>query len=337
MTQKGPRPADSLSSTSDTGLVNSVMVPSTAGDVCCPSIPPSSVSRPVNTSGGITSSVEPPAGRLATIRQSYTGAGISGQTQNLLVAAWRKGTSAAYTSAWGKWDSWCRERKINPVHAPIASILEFLTAEFHAGKAYRTLNDYLSAISSTHPSINSVRVAGHPLVVQSLKGAFNLRPPLPKYSTTWDVDVLLSFIEKLGPNGSLSPKDLSQKLGILLTLTAMHRVSEVVAHDRRFRQFSPEGVSLQLPELIKKTKVGQNLKTSFHASFPNNPNLCVVQCLQEYERRTLSFRGFDPAKPNRLFLSYIRPHKLITSESLSRWIKDVLGRVLIPVFLRPIQ
>ena len=47
MPQKGPTPAGSLSSTSGTGLVSSVMVPSTTGDVCCPSIPPSSVSRPV--------------------------------------------------------------------------------------------------------------------------------------------------------------------------------------------------------------------------------------------------------------------------------------------------
>ena len=36
--------------------------------------------------------------------------------------------------------------------------------------------------------------------------------------------------------------------------------------------------------------------------------------------------GFDPAKPNRLLQSYIRPHKPITSESLSRWIKDILAR-----------
>ena len=59
-----------LSSTSDTGLASSVMVSSTNGhrDVCCPSILPSSVSRPINTSGGITS----PAGRMATIRQSYS-------------------------------------------------------------------------------------------------------------------------------------------------------------------------------------------------------------------------------------------------------------------------
>ena len=193
------------------------------------------------STGGQWSPVEPPAGRLATIRQSYTEAGISGQTQNLLVAAWRKGTSAAYTSAWVRWDSWCRERKINPVHAPIESILEFLTAEFRAGKACRTLIVYRSAISSTHPSIDSVRVGEHPLVVQLLKGVFNLRPALPKYSTSWDV-ILLSFIEKLGPNESLSLKDLSQKLGILLALTAMDRVSEVVAHELRFRQFSPERV-----------------------------------------------------------------------------------------------
>ena len=80
-------------------------------------------------------------------------------------------------------------------------------------------------------------------MVQLLKGAFNLRPPLPKYSTSWDVEVLLSFIKKLGPNESLSLKDLSQKSSILLALTTMDGVSEVVAHDLRFRQFSPEGVS----------------------------------------------------------------------------------------------
>ena len=87
-------------------------------------------------------------------------------------------------------------------------------------------------------SIDSVpRVGEHTLVVQLLKGAFNLRPPLPKYSSSWDFDVLLSFIEKLSPDKSLSLKDLSQKLDILLALTAMERVSEVVAHDLRFTQF----------------------------------------------------------------------------------------------------
>ena len=90
-------------------------------------------------------------------------------------------------------------------------------------------------------------------MVQLLKGVFNLRPPLPSYSTTWDVDPVLSFIGKLGPKESLSLKDLSLKLGFLLPVTSMDRVSEVVSHDLRVRRFSPEGVSFQLPFLTKIT------------------------------------------------------------------------------------
>ena len=55
-------------------------------------------------------------------------------------------------------------------------------------------------------------------------------------------------------------------------------------------------------------------------------NLCVVKCLKEYEHRTLGFRPLDPSQPNKLLLSYIRPHKPISSASLSRWLKDLISR-----------
>ena len=156
------------------------------------------------------------------------------------------------------------------------------------------------------PNIDSVRVGEHPLVVQLLKGAFNLRPPLPRYSSTWDVNLVVSFFDCLSANESLSLKDLSQMLGFLFALTAMERVSEIVSHDLRYRRYIPEGVTFQLPGLAKKSSVGQNLKTSFHASFQENSNLCVVKCLKEYEHRTLGFRPLDPSQPNKLLLSYIR-------------------------------
>ena len=48
-------------------------------------------------------------------------------------------------------------RKINLLHAPAESInLQFLTVQFSVGKAHRMLNVYCSAISSTHPSIDSM-------------------------------------------------------------------------------------------------------------------------------------------------------------------------------------
>jgi hypothetical protein len=40
-----------------------------------------------------------------------------------------------------------------------------------------------------------------------LKGAYNLRPPLPRYFSTWDVRVVISFMDSLGPNEGLSIKD----------------------------------------------------------------------------------------------------------------------------------
>ena len=166
--------------------------------------------------------------------------------------------------------------------------------------------------------IDSLRVGEHPLVVQLLNGAYNLRPLLPRYSSTWEVAKVVSFLDQLGPNGSLSLKDLSQKLGLLLALTAMERVSEVIAHDLRYRQFSPEGVIFHLFELTKKSRVGHDLKRSFHASFPSNTNLCVVDSVKKYERRTRLFRPKGPTKPNKLLLSYIKPYKPISVESLSR-------------------
>ena len=86
-------------------------------------------------------------------------------------------------------------------------------------------------------------------MVQLFKGAYNLTPPLLRYSHTWDVGLVVSFIDGLGVNESLSLKDLSQKLGFLLALTAMERVSEVVSHDLRYRRFHPEGVTFALPDL----------------------------------------------------------------------------------------
>ena len=165
-----------------------------------------------------------------------------------------------------------------------------------------------------------------PLVVQLLKGAYNLRPPLPRYSSMWDVGAVLSFIESKGTNNNLTLKDLSQKLGMLLALTAIERVSEVIAHDLRYRHYSQDGVMFHLPELTNKSKVGSTLKSSFHASFPSNPKLCVIECLREYEKRTSGFRPKDPSMPNRLLLSHIKPHKPISLATLGRWLKDIISR-----------
>ena len=89
----------------------------------------------------------------------------------------------------------------------------------------------------------------------------------------------------------------------------------------RIMMNDPEGVSFKLPRLSKTSHPGQDPKLIFHASFPDDQDLCPVACLKEYETRTKDFRSGDLSKPNNLFLSYIHPHKPVTSATLAGWIK----------------
>ena len=147
----------------------------------------------------------------------------------------------------------------------------------------------------TLPKVEGLNVGQHPLVCQVMKGIFQKKPPLPRYSATWDVPKVLIFIRSLGDNESLSLKQLSEKLVVLLALTSADRGSELAAHDLRFRKFHPEGAEFNLSELTKSVHVGKNLKSSFHASFPQDKLLCPCECLKVYESLTSTFRPVDPA------------------------------------------
>ena len=106
---------------------------------------------------------------------------------------------------------------------------------------------------------------------------------------------VLIFIKSLGDNQSLSLKHLSEKLVVLLALTSADLSSELAAHDLRFRNFHPDGVQFNLPELTKSVRVGKNLKSSFRVIFPQDKLLCPCECLKGYESLTSTFRPVDPA------------------------------------------
>ena len=58
----------------------------------------------------------------------------------------------------------------------------------------------------------------HPLVSRLLRGAFNQQPPTPCYEVTWDVSVVLNYIESLGESDSLSLQILTWKLAMNVPL-----------------------------------------------------------------------------------------------------------------------
>ena len=79
-----------------------------------------------------------------------------------------------------------------------------------------------------------------------------------------------------------------------------------------------------LPCLTKSIWSGKNLKQSFHASFPEDKNLCVVECLREYEACTKDMRPVISGQENKLFLSIVQIHKPVSSGTVARWVRSLL-------------
>ena len=117
----------------------------------------------------------------------------------------------------------------NPTSGPIADVANFLAHLHEEGYQSRSLNACHSAISSVHDTVDGVEVRKHPVISRILKGAYHARPPLPRYTCTWDVQVVLRYFESLGPSMSLSLKLLTFKLVMLMALTRPSHLADLAS------------------------------------------------------------------------------------------------------------
>lgn len=67
----------------------------------------------------------------------------------------------------------------------------FLATLFVQGLQHRTINTIRSAISTMHVQVNGAPIGQHPVVTRLMKGVYNMRPPAPKYSSSWKVAFFL--------------------------------------------------------------------------------------------------------------------------------------------------
>ena len=217
------------------------------------------------------------------------------------------------------------KQNVHPFSSGISEVLDFLADQFEAGMQHRSLNGYRSAISSCHLPVDGFSVGQHPLVSRLLKGVFNLRPPQPKYSHTWEVCKMLDHLKSLGPNDSFSLEQLTRKLAMLLALVMAHRASNLVTLSVVGRTYTPEGVVLTCSGLAKTSKPSnlrerQSVVVTFFGQVELCP--CPVSCLRAYEVATEKFRFSDDRM--QLFSCTIVPHAPVTSSTISRWLKKTL-------------
>ena len=112
----------------------------------------------------------------------------------------------------------CRSRGINPISASLENGLEFLHQQYENGLSYSGINTARSALSTVIFLSDGSSFGHHPLVSRFLKGVFESRPSLPRYSNIWDVSVVLDYFKTLPPLEEANLKDITHRAVMLVAL-----------------------------------------------------------------------------------------------------------------------
>ena len=299
----------------------SVTVVNSSANLVASSIqPPESPSQP----GTTPTETQTDLGRLDVIRKTVSNKGFSEQAIDIICASWTAGTEKQYKRVWDEWSGWCHKRQIDLLQASVIQVVEFLTDCYHEGKGYSTINTYHSALSTTLCSMNDDRdsLGSHPLIARLLKGVYVLRPPTPRYSSTWDVSKVTDYLKTLAPLRELSLKSLTLKTVMLCALASAQRQQTLSALDLNFRKESRDSISFVVTDRLKTLRPRKSIEITF--SFSGCASICPFTVLKEYISRSETLRSRSRQFVSKLFLSFIRPYNPVSLRTMARWIMSVL-------------
>ena len=236
------------------------------------------------------------------------------------MASWRKGTQKQYATYIKKWMAFCRERKIDCYAPPLSDTLQFLTDLFNQGLSYSTINTARSALSTIVMIDGEKSFGSNHVVTRFMKGVFETRKPKPKYDKIWDVSVVLKHLSSLYPNEKLPLKDLTYKALMLILLVSSQRGQSIHLLDLQHVTMEEDNYSFDLAEHIK-TSTPRSPHTKIDISvYEPDSTICPLACLKAYINKTKNLRNSE----TQLFISYVRPHKPVSRDTVSRWTKETL-------------
>ena len=237
------------------------------------------------------------------------------------MASWRTGTTKQYKVYLKRWEQFCQSQGINRFDASVENGIDFLATLFTSGLGYSAINTARSALSSVLILPNNITFGAHPLVARFLKGVFELKPSLPRYSSIWDVSIVLQHLRSLGPPTQLDLKSLTKKTTMLLCLLTGQRCQTITKLDTALMQELPGKIVFTLGDKLKTTRPGKHLAPIELLAYPRDESICVVSHLKQYIACTKSIRATHDTQ---LLISYAKPHKPVSNSTVGKWAKSVL-------------
>ena len=121
-----------------------------------------------------------------------------------------------------RFQQFCDKRNINYLEATVKDGIKYLANYYDTGVKYSAMNTARSTLSTLIPTRTGT-FGEHPVVCRLLKGTFNSRPSLPRYTTIWDVGSMLTFIESMRPLEANCLKYITLSLKMLLCIIVGQR------------------------------------------------------------------------------------------------------------------
>lgn len=194
-------------------------------------------------------------GCLHVIRRLLKSKGLSTNAVNIIMESWQKSTKKQYDVYIRKWISFCGD-KINPFHSSVENILEFFTSLFNQGLRYSVFQTARAAINNLTNICGNVDFSDNPLLKRFMMGVFASLPSLPRYTSVWDTNLVLSYLTKLKNTTLLQ---LSCKFCTLFLLLTAQRCQTLHLIKLDDIEFSEDKVVIHTNHLLKQSKPGHHL------------------------------------------------------------------------------
>ena len=253
-------------------------------------------------------------------RESLQQRSVSDKATAIILKSWSDGTQKQYRPYIKQWIDFCSKWKADPYNPPLTAVLDFLVSLHDKGLTYTTINTARSAISAVAVPTNNMTIGSHPLVSRFMKGVYKASPPTPRYQSTWDLQPVLTYLSSLNPPEKLDLKSLTLKLVMLVALLSAQRGQSLHILDIGCMKELPNGFEFLLTEHVKQSRPGYRAPSVVLQAYPADSSLCVSTYLKEYLRRTKPLRGSE----SKLFISFTKPYKQVSRETISRWIRLVM-------------
>ena len=243
--------------------------------------------------------------------------------KNVILSSWRDGTKEQYETYLKQWVEFCTARNADPHKSSLSLGLDFLHALHMKGLSYSAINTARSALSSFMSLGSSQEEFGsHKMVSRFMKGIFNLKPSLPRYSHIYDPNVVLAYLCRFRLRRSISLKILTLKTVTLLAFLTVQRLQTLHVLCVDDISFTDDFVQIAVRDKLKTSRPNYHLEPMVFRKFNENRRLCIYRHLFAYLEHTRDVRGSE----TQLFVSYLKPHGKVTRQTLSRWVKDILLR-----------